>query len=53
MGGQFVVVVPSKDLVIAYNGWARQGGFTDLDPYFARIISFFPDVEPTQEATIE
>lgn len=47
-GGQFVFIIPSKDLIITYNGFVDYDLTTndedsDVDVYITRMIEMFPD----------
>jgi len=39
MGGQFIAIVPSRDVVIAYNGYSDLEDYAAIDAYFARILA--------------
>jgi len=39
MGGQFVAIIPSLDVVIAYNGYSDLEDYAPIDAYFAKILA--------------
>jgi CubicO group peptidase (beta-lactamase class C family) len=39
MGGQFIVIIPSRDVVIAYNGYSELEDYAPIDAYFAKILA--------------
>jgi CubicO group peptidase (beta-lactamase class C family) len=43
MGGQFIVIVPSRDVVIAYNGYSEAHDYSPVDGLFARILALLED----------
>lgn len=52
-GGQFIFIIPSKDLVIAYNGFVDYNTTSndedsDVDLYITDIIEMFPDNQPEE-----
>jgi len=48
--GQYVVMVPSKDLVIVRLGRTDHDHYADVFHWIGRVISAFPDVEPSIDA---
>jgi CubicO group peptidase (beta-lactamase class C family) len=43
MGGQFLAIVPSRDVVIAYNGYSDLTDYAPIDLYFARILALLAE----------
>jgi CubicO group peptidase (beta-lactamase class C family) len=39
MGGQFLAIVPSRDVVIAYNGYSDVTDYAPIDLFFAKILA--------------
>lgn len=39
MGGQFIAIIPSRDVVIAYNGYSNARGYWPIDLLFAQILA--------------
>jgi CubicO group peptidase (beta-lactamase class C family) len=39
MGGQFIAIIPSRDVVIAYNGYSDLQDYAPIDAYFAKILA--------------
>jgi CubicO group peptidase (beta-lactamase class C family) len=48
--GQYVVMVPSKDLVIVRLGRTGSDHYADVYRWIGNVISAFPDVEPSIDA---
>ena len=43
MGGQFIVIVPSRDVIIAYNGYSEARDYGPVDLLFGRILGLLED----------
>jgi CubicO group peptidase (beta-lactamase class C family) len=39
MGGQFIAIIPSRDVVIAYNGYSDLHDYAPIDAFFAKILA--------------
>jgi CubicO group peptidase (beta-lactamase class C family) len=39
MGGQFIAIIPSRDVVIAYNGYSNAHGYWPIDLLFAQVLA--------------
>ena len=43
MGGQFIAIIPSRDVVIAYNGYSEVQDYAPIDVYFAKILALLAE----------
>lgn len=43
MGGQFIAIIPSRDVVIAYNGYSELHDYAPIDLFFARILALMDE----------
>jgi CubicO group peptidase (beta-lactamase class C family) len=43
MGGQFIAIIPSRDVVIAYNGYSELEDYSPIDVYFAKILALLTE----------
>lgn len=43
MGGQFVAIIPSRDVVIAYNGYSDLDDNAPIDVFFAKILALLSE----------
>jgi CubicO group peptidase (beta-lactamase class C family) len=43
MGGQFIAIIPSLDVVIAYNGYSDLKDYSPIDAYFAKILALLSE----------